>query len=180
MIVRAEARTYLRSKGKSKGKRERNGNGNDTSNGNDNGNDNGKGKGKGKGNGKSKSKSNDNGKGNGNGNGSEGGCEIEAGGVGFCRVDVGIVLVTLSDGITQDVLELVLEIFVVHDAVGVVAVLPDCAGGVVAYGEREAALDELCAAFDGDVRRRREDCVDVVGHDDEAVKEETMGVTIAE
>jgi hypothetical protein len=146
MIVRAEARTYLRSKGKGKGKRERNGNGNDTSNGNgndngnDNDNDNGKGKGKGKGNDNGKSKSNDNGKGKGNGNGSEGGCEIEAGGVGFCRMDMGIVRVSLADRITQNVLELIAEIFVVRDAVGVVTFLPDRAVDVLPYCKEKPPL----------------------------------------
>lgn len=45
---------------------------------------------------------------------------------------------------------------VVDDAMRVVALLPDFAGGSFAYGEGESAFEELSAAFDGQVRRGRE------------------------
>jgi hypothetical protein len=46
---------------------------------------------------------------------------------------------------------LVLKILCVYDPVSVVTLLPYVAGMLLAYGEGEAAFDELSAAFDGDV-----------------------------
>ena len=63
---------------------------------------------------------------------------------------------------------------------GVVALLPDLAGDGIACGEREAALDELCATFDRHVRRGSQQGMDVIGHDDEGMKAEFAGGAVAE
>jgi len=63
---------------------------------------------------------------------------------------------------------------------GVVAVLPDLSGLIFASRKGKAALDELRAAFDGVICGRRDDGMDVVGHDDEGVEKEAVGVSIAE
>jgi hypothetical protein len=129
MIVRAEARTYLRDNRKGKGKDNGNGKGNGKGKGKDKGNGKGKGKdnGKNKGNGKDKDS-----KGNGD-SGSDVGRRIQAGCIGFRRMDIGIVRVSLTDRITQNVLELISEVFVIRDTVGVVAFLPDRAVDVLSY-----------------------------------------------
>ena len=75
---------------------------------------------------------------------------------------------------------MVAEVFFIHYAVGVVAILPYLACEILAYGEEESALDELGAAFDSDIRRWREQDVDVIGHDHEGMKLEFAGVSIAE
>jgi hypothetical protein len=169
LVVRAEARTYLRGKG--------NGNGNGNSNSNGNGNSNSKGKG----NGQRATAREDAGANVRRLFGTvEVGWRIDAACVGFGRMDVRIVRVPLAHGIAQDVVELVVQIVLVGDAMGVVAVLPDLAGGVLSYRKREAALDELCAAFDGVIRRGREDCVQVVRHDHKSMKLKSVAVAITE
>jgi len=96
------------------------------------------------------------------------------------RRDPRVCVEALLSGIIEDVEGLVAEVFLVDHAVGVVAVLPYLSWEVFAYGEGESALDELGAAFDGDVGGRGEQDVDVVRHDDECVKVEFSGVAIAE
>ena len=62
-------------------------------------------------------------------------------------VDVRVARVVFSAGVVGDVLELILVVSCVCDAVCVVSILPDFAVELVAHGERETALDELDAAF---------------------------------
>ena len=73
---------------------------------------------------------------------------VEAAGVGLGGMDVGAVCEVLADGVGEGVLELVAKVFLSGDAMRVVAVLPDLAGCALTDREGEAALDELCAAFD--------------------------------
>ena len=49
---------------------------------------------------------------------------------------------------------LIVEVALIDDAMGVIAILPDGGLQVVADGEGEATFDELNAAFDGLVRGR--------------------------
>jgi hypothetical protein len=96
------------------------------------------------------------------------------------RRDPGICVESLLRGIVEDVEGLVAEVFLIDNAVCVVAILPNLTWEFFADGEGESALDELGAAFDGHVRGRGEQDVDVVGHDDESVELESAGVAIAE
>ena len=68
----------------------------------------------------------------------------------------------------------------VGDAVCVVSIQPDFAVELIAHGEREPALDELDAAFDGLVRSGCDEHVDVIGHDDEAVEREAGLIAVTE
>jgi len=61
-----------------------------------------------------------------------------------------------------------------------VSLLPYLTWQILARGEGESALDQLGAAFDGDVLRRGEQDVNVVGHYDEGMKLELSRVAIAE
>ena len=93
-------------------------------------------------------------------------------------MDVGVGFVLAADGVGGDVEELVAKVFCVADSVFVVVVLPDWAGVLGADGEGEAPLDELGGFFDG--FGWGEECVQVVGHDDEAVELEFVCVAVAE
>jgi hypothetical protein len=103
---------------------------------------------------------------------------IEAVPVG--SVDVGIVWIVFASRVICDVEELVLVVSCVGDAMGVIAALPDLAFDLVADGEGEATFNELDAAFDGLVRGGCDERVDVVRHDDEAVKCETGLIAVTE
>ncbi len=95
-------------------------------------------------------------------------------------VDVRVARVVFSAGVVGDVLELILVVSCVCDAVCVVSILPDFAVELVAHGERETALDELDAAFDGLVWSGCNEYVDVIGHDDEAVEREAGLIAVTE
>lgn len=60
-------------------------------------------------------------------------------------VDVGMVFVLFADRIVCDVDELVLEIFLVSNAVFVIAAVPDFSRGLLADCEGVSALDVLNA-----------------------------------
>lgn len=61
----------------------------------------------------------------------------------------------------------VLIVLRVFDATYRASALPDCALGLEAEGE--SSFDELHGFLNGNVRRRREEQVNVIGHDDEGV-----------
>ena len=69
-----------------------------------------------------------------------------------------------------DVEELIVVVARICDSMRVVAVLPNLSGEVIANGERKASLDQLDAALDGVIVGRRDQDVNVIGHDDEAVE----------
>jgi hypothetical protein len=62
----------------------------------------------------------------------------------FCA-DVWVLLILLAGWIVCDVDELTLEIFLVSNAVFVIAAVPDLSCGLFARGERVAAFDVLNA-----------------------------------
>jgi len=80
-----------------------------------------------------------------------------------------VVLNVFACWVIGDVEELIVVVARIGDAVGVVAVLPNLSGMVIANGEGKASLDQLDAAFDGVIVGGRDQDVNVVGHDDEAV-----------
>ena len=84
-------------------------------------------------------------------------------------MDVGVILNVFACRVIGDVEELVVVVVRVCDAVGVVAVLPDFSREVFANGEGEAAFYQLDAAFDGVIVGWRDEDVNMVGHDGEAV-----------
>jgi hypothetical protein len=100
--------------------------------------------------------------------------------VGCGGVDVRVAFEILALGIVCDVGELRLMIGIVSDAMFVVAGVPDFSGRLFASGEGVAALDELYAAGGILVDGGRDQDVDVVGHDREAMEFEFSGVTISE
>jgi len=89
-------------------------------------------------------------------------------------VDVGVVRIAFAAGVVGNVLKLVGVVFGARDVMGVIAVLPDFARGLLACGEGETTFDERDAALDGVVGCGSDEDVDVVGHDDEGVKEEAV------
>jgi hypothetical protein len=86
------------------------------------------------------------------------------------KVDVRVVQDVFAFGVVGDVEELIVVVVRVCDAVGVVAVLPDFSREVFANGEGEASLDQLDAAFDGVIMGGRDQDVNMVGHNDEALE----------
>jgi len=86
------------------------------------------------------------------------------------KMDVWVVLNVFTCGVIGDVEELIVVVAGIGDAMRMVAVLPDLSCEVVANGEGEASLYQLDAALDGVVLGRRDEDVNVLGHDDEAVK----------
>lgn len=74
-----------------------------------------------------------------------------------------------ADGVVVDVVAMLLEVLPIADAMVGEASLPDRGGGVEAVGE--AAFDEHDGSLEGDVLWGEEE-MEVVGHDDEGVKEE--------
>jgi hypothetical protein len=86
------------------------------------------------------------------------------------EMDVGVVLNVFACWVIDDVEELIVVVASICDVVGVVAVLPDFSREVFANGEGKAALYQLDAAFDGVIVGGRDQDVNVVGHDDEAVE----------
>jgi hypothetical protein len=95
------------------------------------------------------------------------------------EMNVGVILHIFARRVIGDVEELVVVVVRVCDAVGVVAVLPDFFREVFAHGKGKAALYQLDAAFDGVIVGRRDQDVNVVGHDDEAVEPEAALSAVA-
>jgi len=91
-----------------------------------------------------------------------------------------VVGVVLSTRIISDIEPLGLEVLDVPDSVFVASGVPDLARVLVANRERETALDQLDAARGALVDGRRDEDVNVIGHDDEAVEGEAFLVAIAE
>lgn len=85
-------------------------------------------------------------------------------------MDVCVSLNIFACWVVGDVEELVVVVASICDAMLVVAALPDLSGEVLANCEGEASLDQLDAAFDGVIVGWRDQDVNVVGHDDEAVE----------
>ena len=107
-------------------------------------------------------------------------CGVQAAREEGVGVDVGVVCVVFSGGIVGYVLELLVVVVLVADAVFVVAGVPDFSGRLVAGCERVAAFDELDGVGCGLIHCWRQENVDVVGHDYESVEEEFALVAIAE
>jgi hypothetical protein len=98
---------------------------------------------------------------------------VFGGGVESMRVmemDVGMMLNIFACWVIGDVEKLIVVIVRICDAMCVIAVLPNLSGEVIANGEGEASLDQLDAALDGVILGWRDQDVNVVGHDDEAVE----------
>ena len=96
------------------------------------------------------------------------GCGVEQ--MRVMEMDVRVILNIFTCWVIGDVKKLIVVVVRVCDAVGVVAVLPYFSGDVIANGEGKAALYQLDAAFDGVIVGRRDQDVNVVGHDYEAVE----------
>ena len=95
------------------------------------------------------------------------GCGVEQ--MCVMEMNVRMILNAFAFWVIGDVEELIVVVACVCDAVGVVAVLPDFSREVFANGEGEASLDQLDAAFDGVIMGGRDQDVNMVGHDGEAV-----------
>ena len=95
-------------------------------------------------------------------------------------VDVGTVFVVFASGVVLDVEELGVVVVGVPDAVLVIAGVPDLSWGLLTGCEGIAAFEVLNAFGGGFVRGWRDENVDVVGHDDEAVELETVFVAVLE
>jgi hypothetical protein len=93
-------------------------------------------------------------------------------------MDVRVVYILLAGWVGSNVGELGAEIALDADTVFEVAGMPDYA--VARGGMRVTAFDELDAACGGLVEGRGDEDVDVVGHDDEAVEQESLLVAIVE
>ena len=96
--------------------------------------------------------------------------------MGVCVRGVGVVF---AGWVVGDVLLLDFVIVYVTDTVFVIAGVPDVAGELLPNREGKAAFDELKATRGACVNGRSDEDVDVIGHDDEAVKLETTLVAIA-
>src|SRR5258707_14117169 len=86
------------------------------------------------------------------------------------EMDVRVILNVFSFWVVGDVEKLIVVVVRVCDAMRVAAFLPNLSGEVIANGEGKASLDQLNAALDGMIVGRRDQDVNVVGHDDEAVE----------
>jgi hypothetical protein len=86
----------------------------------------------------------------------------------------------LADRVVGDVSQLMAEVFFITDTVLVIAAVPDFSGRLLAYGERVSTFNELNAPGCGLVDCRRDENVDVVGHDDKAVEVEAAFVSVLE
>jgi hypothetical protein len=75
-------------------------------------------------------------------------------------------------------MELFVEVVRAADAVLVIAAMPDFSWGLFAGGERVSAFDELNALGCGLIDGWRDECVDVVGHDDEAVEMKSSALAV--
>jgi hypothetical protein len=98
------------------------------------------------------------------------GCGVEQ--MPVMEMDVRVILNIFAFWVIGDVKELIVVVASICDSMRVVAVLPNLPGEVIANGERKASLDQLDAALDGVILGGRDQDVNVVGHDDEAVEPE--------
>lgn len=95
------------------------------------------------------------------------------------EMDVRVILNVFACWVIGDVEELVDVVVGVCDAMDVVPVLRDFSREVFANGEGEAALYQLDAAFDGVIVGGRDQDMNVVGHDDEAVESKATLFAVA-
>jgi hypothetical protein len=86
------------------------------------------------------------------------------------EVDVCVILNVFSFWVIGNVEELIVVVARICDAMRVVAVLPHLSGEVIANGEGKASLYQLDAALDGVIVGWRDQDVNVVRHNDEAVE----------
>lgn len=93
-------------------------------------------------------------------------------------MDVGIIRISLAQRVLGNVIELGDEVAGIGDAMGEVSLLPDFSSVLLAHGEGVAAFDELGGLLDGFGWREQD--VDVIRHDDEAVQEEASLIAVAE
>jgi hypothetical protein len=96
------------------------------------------------------------------------GCGVEQ--MCVMEMDVQVILNIFTCWVIGDVEELIVVVARICDSMRVIAVLPNLSGEVFANGEGKAALYQLDAAFDGVIVGGRDQDVNVVGHDDEAVE----------
>lgn len=95
-------------------------------------------------------------------------------------MNVWIVFVLFACWVIADVVELMIEVLGVSDAVLVISAMPYLAGRLLAHRERIASLDVLNALCCGLIEGWRNEDMNVIGHDDEAVELESLLLAMLE